>query len=128
VLRSKRARLDRDALQARVPEQLLAAGRCRTTGAAGPVSSTRTGDHPPVWVGVSRERIYAFEVGSDSVGELVGTWDRDRASVQTSPTRTTTRLSLGFSAHGPRLELVTHRLRISDRRLARYLLDPSRTT
>ena len=127
MLRSKRARLDRDAVQARVPEQLLAAGRCRTTGSSGLESSSRTGDHPPVWVGVSRERIYAFEAGLDSVGELVGTWDRDQARVQTSPTGTTTRLSLGFSAHGPRLELVTHRLRVSDRRLARYLLDPSRT-
>jgi len=128
VLRSKRARLDRDAVQARVPEQLLAAGRCRTTGSTGPDSFAPGADHAPVWVGVSRQRIYAFEAGSEPVGELVGAWDRDQTVVQPSPTRATTCLSLGFNADGPRLELVTHRWRISDRRLARYLLDPNRTT
>jgi hypothetical protein len=128
VLRPKRAGLDRDAVQARVPEVLLAAGLCRApdpTSAAAPGSD---GLPSQVWVAVSRERIYAFEARPGSVGELVGTWDRHRTVVQTSPTLATTRLSFGVSAHGPRFELESRRLRISNHRLVRYLLNPNRTT
>ena len=128
VLKPKRDGRDRDAVQARVPEQLLAAARCRvpdpTSGAAPGVDGLPS----HVWVAVSREHIYAFAARLDSVGELLGTWERQETVVQTTPTLTTTRLSLGFRAHGPRLKLESGRLRISNHRLVRYLLNPNRTT
>ena len=128
MVRSKRARLDRDAVQARVPEELLAAGLCHAPVSTRAARSGRDGIRFPVWVAVSRGRIYAFEAGRDAVGELVGTWDRHATVVETSPTLTTTRVSLGVSAHGPRLELASRRVRISSRRLVRLLQDPDRST
>lgn len=128
MLRSKRGRLDRDAVQARVPEELLAAGLCHAPVSTRAAPSGRNGRSSPVWVAVSRGRIYAFEAGPDAVGELVGSWDRHGTVVETSPTLAATRLSLGLSAHGPRLELASRRLRISNYRLVRLLRDPDRTT
>lgn len=129
VLKPKRDDRDRDAVQARVPEQLLAAARCRVRDPTSGAAPGADGLPSHVWVAVSRERIYAFAAARpDSAGELLGTWERQETVVQTTPTLTTTRLSLGFRAHGPRLELESGRLRMSNHRLVRYLLNPNRTT
>jgi hypothetical protein len=122
---SKRARRDRDAVQARVPEQLLAAGLCRAPASPRAAPDGRVS---PVWVAVSRERIYAFEARPEAVGELVGTWERQGAVVETTPTLTATRVSLRPGAHGPRLDLASRRLRIANHHLLRYLLNPDRIT
>ncbi len=127
VLRPKRDGRDRDAVQARVPERLLAGGRCQIPHAP-PRAGSTDGLPSQVWVAVSRDRIYAFEARPDSVGELLGTWERQTTTVRTALTLTTTRLTLGFDTHGPRLELAARRFRLADHRLLRYLRDPGRVT
>ena len=126
MLRPRRDGPDRGAVEARVPEPVLVAGRCRVWN---PSRAAAPGvDAPPtqVWVAVSRERIYAFEAGPDSVGELFGSWERHETVVEATPTLTATRLTLGFAAHGPRLVLAAGRFRPSSVRLARYLRNPDR--
>jgi len=116
VLRRSRDADARDAVQRRVPEPILVAGRCRSGGGDG------DGTAATVWVAVSRDRIYAFEARGDTVGELLGSWARDGDPVELRASRVT----LGFSAHGPRLVVQAGRFHRADRRLLRFLGDPTR--
>jgi hypothetical protein len=118
VALGRRAARFRTLVQDHVPEQVLAAG---------PVAAAANdGFAPNSWIGVTATRVYAFAAERGEVGELIGVWDRSAVTVTTSHRLVTTRLSLRFAGAGRGVKLEARTWGAGNRRLLRYLLDPTR--
>ena len=137
-------------VQDHVPDQVLAAGYLSAAGAAkssafggpaagliGLATGSRVGHHardaaanagfpPNSWIGVTATRVYAFAAERGEVGELIAAWDRSAMTVTKSERLATIRLSLRFGGAGTGVDLEARRRGTGNRRLLRYLLDPTR--